>query len=217
MRKLRVKYDARPNDAAALAVALRLKSRGPAGQVAELASFAPIESRLMRIKSLFVICLAVVTSIGAAESTNRLHFPASGFSISPLEATPGEKTHQVMMMWLPPTPANVNVQIQPYGGSIEEYAALTLKQFKEHKAEVISQKKVGDSVFVVDYVGELEGQRLHWYARAEKSGGHVYLATGTTTEALWPGQATQIKACVDSFRCERGEQAAAPKAASPRR
>ena len=60
----------------------------------------------------------------------------------------------------------------PYANktSIEEYAALTLKQFKDNKAKLIEQKKVGDSVFVFEYAGELQGQSLHWYARAEKSG-----------------------------------------------
>lgn len=155
--------------------------------------------------------------VGAAESTNRLHFPTSGFSIIPLEAPPGEKIHQVVMMWLPPTEANVNVQIQPYDGTIEEYAALTLGQFKENKAKVIEQKKVGDSVFVVEFAGELQGRSFHWYARAEKSAGHVYLVTGTTTEQQWSKQAAQIKACVDSFRCDKGGQIVAPNTASPNR
>jgi hypothetical protein len=168
----------------------------------------------MKTRSVLVVWLTMVVSVAAADSTNRLHFPLSGFSIAPLEAPLGEKISQVVVMWLPPTTANVNVQIQPFEGSIDEYAALTLKQFQENKAEVVSQKKLGSLVFVVEYTGELEGQRLHWYARAEKSLAYVYLTTGTTTEKLWPVQAAQIKACVDSFRCEKG---VAPKAASPRR
>jgi len=156
----------------------------------------------MLTKPPLILSFMLALSLGAAESTNRLHFPVSGFSITPLEAPPGERIHQVVMMWLPPTPANVNVQIQPYNGTIEEYAALTLKQFKDNKAKLIEQKKVGDSVFVFEYAGELQGQSLHWYARAEKSGGRVYLTTGTTMEQQWSKQATQIKACVESCRCD---------------
>jgi len=37
----------------------------------------------------------------AGESTNRLHFPAAGFTIAPLDAPPGESPQQALMMSLP--------------------------------------------------------------------------------------------------------------------
>jgi hypothetical protein len=175
---------------------------------------------IMKAKLPAIMLLAVTLSLGAAESTNRLRFPVAGFSIAPLEAPPGHVTQQALMMWLPLNEvftANVNVQIQPYSGTIEEYTALTLKQFKEHSAKLIEQRGVGTSAVVLEYSGELQGQSLHWYARAEKSGGHVYLATATTTEQQWPKQATQLKACVESLRCQNGEAPAGPNAAPPQR
>jgi hypothetical protein len=72
-------------------------------------------------------------------------------------------------------------------------------------------------VVTFEYSGPLQGRSLHWYARAEKSGGRVYLATATAAEQQWAKQGAQLKACVDSLRCETGEQVVAPNAAPPHR
>jgi hypothetical protein len=169
----------------------------------------------MKMKQPIILLLVTLAlSLPAADLTNRLYFAASGFSIAPLEVSPGEKTGQALMMFLPANnnfAGNVNVQIQPYSGTIEEYTALTLKQFKDAGVKVISQKKAGTSGVVVEYSGELQGRTLHWYARAEKAVGHVYLATATAAEQEWPKQGSQLKACVDSLRWEPGSAAnAAP-------
>ena len=98
---------------------------------------------------LFLVTLAF--SLPAAESTNKLHFPVSGFSIAPLEVSPGDKTGQALMMFLPVAgnfSANVNVQIQPYTGTIEEYTTLTLKQFKDAGIKLVAQKKAAPSSVV---------------------------------------------------------------------
>jgi hypothetical protein len=163
------------------------------------------------IVTLFLAMLAL--PLQAADSTNRLHFPVSGFSIAPLEVPPGTITRQALMMYLPPNgnfAANVNVQVQPYSGTIEDYMALTQKQFKDVGVKVIEQKKIGKSVVACEYNGELQGQSVHWYARAEKSGGHVYLATASAAEQHWAAQGAQLKACVDSLRCDGGPPDAAP-------
>jgi hypothetical protein len=169
----------------------------------------------MKMKQPIILLLVTLAlSLPAADLTNRLYFAASGFSIAPLEVSPGEKTGQALMMFLPANnnfAGNVNVQIQPYSGTIEEYTALTLKQFKDAGVKVIAQKKAGTSGVVFEYSGELQGRTLHWYARAEKAVGHVYLATATAAEQEWPKQGSQLKASVDSLRCEPGSAAnAAP-------
>ena len=150
----------------------------------------------------------------AGESTNRLHFPVAGFTIAPLETPPGESAQQALMMFLPVTDgfaANVNVQIQPYPGSIDDYLALSLKQFKSGGFKVLQQKTPAKSVAVFEYTGEVQGRPLHWYARAEKSAGSVYLITATATPPQWNKEAARLKSCVDSFRCEGGEPGAPPR------
>jgi len=175
----------------------------------------------MTTKQTIVLFVAMLPLyLPAADSTNRLRFPLARFSIATLESPAGPTPHMPLTMSLPAVDkfaANVNVQIQPYEGTIEEYEALTLKQFKDFGLKVIERKKVGKLVIVFHYSGELQGRLLHWYARAEKSGDHVYLVTATTGEGQWAEQAAKLKACVDSFQCEKGEQGAPSNAASPHR
>jgi len=114
------------------------------------------------------------------------------------------------MMFLPVSDgftANVNVLIQPYIGTIEEYVALTLDQFKNAGIKVLQQKTTAKSVAIFEYSGEMQGQAVHWYARAEKSGARVYLVTATAARAQWNKEAARLKACVDSFRCGSGDSA----------
>ena len=159
----------------------------------------------MTIKRLIAVFLLVSAFAACgAESTNRLKFSEAGFSIAPLEVAPGDSVQLALTMSLPAADnfsGNVNVQIQPYTGTIDEYAALSLKQFQEHKLKIIAKKKVGTSVLALEYAGEMSGRSLHWYYRAEKSGDHAYLATATTTETSWADQSTALKTCVNSFRC----------------
>jgi hypothetical protein len=159
-------------------------------------------------------------SARAGEPTNRIHFPLAGLTIAPLDTPPGESTQQALIMFLPVTDgfaANVNVQIQPYAGTIEDYVALTLQQFKSAGLKLLQQTGPTNSVAVFEYSGEIQSRQLHWYARAEKSGSSVYLVTATAAPPQWTREAARLKSCVDSFRCEGGEQGAAPNAAPPRR
>ncbi len=79
-----------------------------------------------------------------AEATNRLHFATSGFSIAPLEAPRGQVTQQVLVMFMPTAgdlTANVNVQIQPYDGSLDDYLKLSLKQFESANLRMVQQSR----------------------------------------------------------------------------
>ena len=193
----------------------------PAPPASRALSFAVPENFHMKLKPIVTLFLATLAlSLSAADSPNRLRFPVAGFSIAPLEAPPGALTCQALMMFLPAPgdlAASVNVQIQPYTGTIDEYITLTLKQFKDAGVKVIAQTKIGSSIALFEYFGELQGRSLHWYAKVQKAAGHVYLATATAPEHDWPTQRAQLKACVDSLRCETAEPAAAPSPASPHR
>jgi hypothetical protein len=175
----------------------------------------------VKTKWLFVcICsLTLPTTLPAADSDNRLRFPTAGFSIAALDSPPDQTARQALVMLLPASDnfsANVNVQIQPYTGSIEEYGTLTETQFKDAGVKVIEQKKLGKTAMVFEYSGEMRGQFVHCYARAEKAGDHVYLATATATQDQWPKQSAKLKACIDSLRCGPEEKAAAPAAPAPK-
>jgi hypothetical protein len=124
------------------------------------------------------------------------------------------------MMFLPVADgfaASVNVQIQPYGSTIDDYLALSVRQCETAGFKLLQQKNTDKSVAMLEYSGEMQGRLLHWYARAEKSAGKVYLVTATAADEQWSKVAPQLKACVDSFRCDSGEHGAPPNAAPPRR
>lgn len=152
-----------------------------------------------------------------AEATNRLHFATSGFSIAPLEAPKGQLTQQVLMMFLPTagdfTP-NVNVQVQPYDGSLEDYIKLSLKQFESAKLRMVQQGRTRDSGVLFEYQGEIQNRRVHWYAKAQKSQGKVYLVTATALEEHWAEVGPNLKNCVDSFACDGAASVASPKSTS---
>jgi hypothetical protein len=152
-----------------------------------------------------LVFASMAFSLSAADSTNRLHFPTEGFSIAALEVSPGQATQGALMMFLPSRhgfAANVNVVIQPYTDTIDQYTTLTLSQFKEGGITLIQQKKAGASSVIFEYSGVVNGNTLLWYAKAEKSGDHVYLVTATANKSDWSKQSAQLKACVDSFKCE---------------
>src|SRR5437667_4949030 len=157
----------------------------------------------------FLLTLAsLTTKTDAAESTNRLLFPVTGFSIQPLETAVGKVPQLALFMALPVSDgfaANVNVQIQPYSGTLDEYIALSEEQFKAAGWKVIQRSKQGQSAVVFEYVGEMQGRALHWYAKAVHATDRVYLVTATATETQWKREAVPLKECIDSFRREEGE------------
>ncbi len=107
------------------------------------------------------------------------------------------------MMFLPSSDgfaANVNVQIQPYTKDISSFVKLSLEQFKQLNLKTIQQKLLNETTAIIEYSGEMQGRRLHWYARMEKSKGHVRLATATAAEEQWKNSADALKKCVDSLR-----------------
>ncbi|MBW2117694.1 MAG: hypothetical protein JRH09_07210 [Deltaproteobacteria bacterium] len=172
-------------------------------------------------KTILLLLLALFTlaCVAAEESEARLHFNVNGFSIAPLEGTTDAASYQAVMMFLPASKAfapNVGVMIQPYNGTINEYADLSKQQFKGLKFTVLSEKITQASV-VWEYSGMLKGRNLHWYAKAELGEGKVYLVTATATEYQWKTLAAKLKACVNSFKQEKGEQGTAAGADKRRR
>jgi hypothetical protein len=183
---------------------------------------ATLKQSRMRINLIKLILLCagmfILPLAGNAESTNQLRFPIAGFSIAPLEDPPGGSIQQPLMMFLPITnnfAANVNVQIQPYPGTMDEYMALTEEQFKRADFNLLRKNPLGKTTVVFEYTGDMQGRALHWYAKAEKSGDKVYLVTATSSEDEWSKLATRLKACVDSFRCIISEKSSAASAGPP--
>ena len=142
----------------------------------------------------------------------RLHFKENGFSIVPLEGKTDTAIYQSLMMFLPPSEGfapNVNVQVQPYEGSMKEYVNLSKHQFKTAKLTVLNETITEKSV-VFEYSGLFQDRELHWYAKAELKEGKIYLVTATAIESQWKTVATKLKTCVNSFKLDEGDQGSPP-------
>jgi hypothetical protein len=154
------------------------------------------------------LCLCCLGALGVKAATQqpakqpggKLVFPNNGFAIAPLDQ-PGKGTNQALMMFLPAADGfapNVNVQTQTYAGTLADYAALSAKQIKDLKLDVVSSK-TDKNVTMSEYSGGMQGRKLHWYTKAMLKEGTIYLVTATALEDQWKGAADKLKACVDSF------------------
>src|SRR5690554_7551531 len=93
-------------------------------------------------KLLLFVTLLSINTVFADE----LVFKQAGFSIDVLDRAPTAEGAQPLQMFLAPVDgfaANVNVQIQPYAESLQDYKKLSDAQFEEFGLKVISSVKIG--------------------------------------------------------------------------
>jgi hypothetical protein len=153
------------------------------------------------MKKLCITLLSLTFSMFSYGESNQVSFNQAGFSINALDSPPSQAGSQPLTMMLAVTngfSANVNVQIQPYQGTLEEYKTLTDSQFVQMGLKTISSTIKGNS-FHVEYSGNMQGNELHFYAKAIKKGSSFYLATATDRESQWHINAAKLKSVVDSF------------------
>lgn len=153
----------------------------------------------MRINKTLLLATSFLVSNLHAETLN---FPQAGFSIDTLDSSPTAGVIQPIQMSLPANngfSANVNVQVQAYPGTIQEYKELSEGQFKQMQLTMLSLKEDKNSISL-EYKGTLQGFNLHWYAKAFKKGDHVYLVTATSSQSDWEHNKEKLMANVNSFR-----------------
>ncbi len=156
----------------------------------------------MRIVTTVITALALSLPL-AADEPARLEFKANGFSIEAIEET-SEATMQVLIMTLPPadgfTP-NVNVQVQPYDGTLEDYLALSKTQFVQVKFKELKTETKDDRC-VLEYTGTVQGRLLHFYSVAKKRGNKIVLVTATAAQAQWLKVSPKLIHCADSLKID---------------
>ena len=79
---------------------------------------------------------------------------------------------------------NVNLLIQPFSGSLNDYNKLTQQQFKSIGFEVI-RTEILESEIIYEYKGMSSGHALYWFSRAIKQGDKIYLVTATALQERW--------------------------------
>jgi hypothetical protein len=163
----------------------------------------------MKVPRLFLL-LSLIPILGYAQSdTGVLRFESEGFTInaegfgvkrSDIGSVAGQSP--AVVLFLSPVGGfapNVNVLIQDFPSSINDYIAVTKKEFDSAGVKLINDRVPSADEWVLEYQGSLNGKEFHWYARAVKSGNKVYLTTATATPEQWDQVSPKLKQCVDSF------------------
>jgi hypothetical protein len=161
------------------------------------------------MKKFGIVAVAMLLSLnGLAQSpAAKAQYKGNGFTIDSLEDRVTTAPHQALIMCLTPTESfapNVNIQIQPYEGTFQEYIDLSKAQFTELNFKILSETRTENSA-VWEYEGELGGRKLHWYSKVEFRDGKAYIATATATESQWKKVSAKLKSCVDSFKMDAPE------------
>jgi hypothetical protein len=158
----------------------------------------------MRTRSLL---LGIITLLSAAvapsTNANTIELPSYGFQIDALDGTVGDAPVQALAMFLPAADgfaANINVQIQPYKGSMKDYIGLSKGQFAQMRWKIIAEQQPSENEWTVEYSGELQGKELHFYARSVSKNGRVYVATATAKESQWRELEAKLRKNVDSLK-----------------
>lgn len=155
----------------------------------------------MKVATLLTVLALTVLPCSAADK-DLLHFKLNAFSIAPLEELAESASYVVMSMTLPASDGfapNVNVQVQAFDGTLDEYVDLSKRQFTAAKFKLISEKR-GDESHTFEFSGESLEMKLHFYAKAEMGKGKVFLTTATSKETQWKAVGEKLKKCVDSFQ-----------------
>lgn len=149
------------------------------------------------------LVITLLTALFISEaSAGTLVFEESGFSINSLDSPPSLSGGQPLQMLLPAVngfAANINVQIQPYTGTISQYKELSESQFKQLGLTTI-HSKANESNLLFEYTGIMSNKKLHWYSKAIKKGDFVYLVTATEQETSWEQTKNKLISAVDSFK-----------------
>jgi hypothetical protein len=147
-----------------------------------------------------VVMLLLAASAAHAKST--LVFGEHGFSIDPPAGHDRSQMQQIVTLMLPSSDgfaANVNVQAQPFKGTIEEYLSVSREQFKTGGITLLNEKHDAHTA-TIEYKGKMEGHPLHWYARAFLGKNGLILATGTALESQWASVSEVLRKSVDSIK-----------------
>jgi hypothetical protein len=155
------------------------------------------------MRSFFVAIALLLAPTAQADSAKQpLKFAEHGFSIEPPSGHDPAQVQQVVSLALPASAGfspNVNVQVQPFKGSMEDYLRISNQQFKSAGIKVVHEKHDAKTV-VLEYMGQMQGHILHWYARGALARNGLILATATADESQWPSVSATLRQSVDSLR-----------------
>ncbi len=135
----------------------------------------------------------------------KIRLPSEHLSIKTLNAGSSQVNYVPLIMCMPPTDgfsSNVNINVQIYSGSLEDYIQLSKSQFTQMDLNIL-RAEIIEGFGVFEYTGKIQKREMHCYAKVLKRQGKIYLITGTTLKSLWNKDKQEIIDCVNSASIEK--------------
>lgn len=144
------------------------------------------------------IFLIAIKCIGQNTHTNDI------FSITPPKIKKSDEG-MVLAFYLPSVnkfAGNINVIIQTFDGTMEEYYGKSRDQIKTFKFQIIKTSFEKNQAFF-EYTGKLADNQLHFYQMYVKNGNKFYVATATALDIDWENQKSELINSVNSFKLNK--------------
>jgi hypothetical protein len=94
---------------------------------------------------------------------------------------------------------NINVMIQSFDGTMEEYYEKSRDQIKTVKFQIIKTSFEKNKAFF-EYTGTVADKQLHFYQMYVKNGNKFYVVTATALDIDWDNQKSELINSVNSFK-----------------
>ncbi len=163
----------------------------------------------MKTSSVLIAAWLLGTTVGTAVFAAEYRDGANGFRLDlPSFGSVDKLGAQVLTVAGPPVNGfspNCNVQVQSMSGSLEEYEALTLKQFDSLGFTLIESTRVAAGArpsIRWHYSGTLRGVEFEWLAVAIERSDQFLLLTCTALKDAYDEVAETFERTVASFRVE---------------
>ena len=153
----------------------------------------------MKIK---ICCLLFLLACSALFADDKYVNETFGFEISSPVPGPFSGVYQSSMFYLPAVDGfagNVNIQVQDFTGTMDQYKGVSEAQFKQAGIQVLNSK-IDQGVLTIEYQGKMGNYGLHWFAKAYKKANRVYLVTATGLQTQWNDQGPALVKSVNTFK-----------------
>jgi hypothetical protein len=94
---------------------------------------------------------------------------------------------------------NINVLIQTFDGTLEEYYEKSRDQVKALKFQTVKFTFENNHGYA-EYIGKLENNQLHFFQKYVKNGKKIFVVTATSLEIDWENKKTELINSVNSFK-----------------
>jgi hypothetical protein len=165
-------------------------------------------STLMKTKGKFAVVTLLTICAFSALTAAEGDLPHYGAQLTGLDAliekAPG-KTLFIKVDETGGSSANINIQIQPFTGTMKEYMDASRAQFEqifEKGWKIVSEKQDGEKEWSCELTGTAKGKDYHFYARAVREGSKVYLITATALQEEWGSVGEKMRRHVDAFKTQ---------------